>query len=201
MSRPTNTQARRQQIVDGLLRVMAERGYERATIAAIAQAAGLTSGLVHYHFSTKQAVLLELVEQLAERLNARFHSLLREESPQARLEAFIDARLASGQGADPAAVACWVAVGSEALRQPEVGDIYRRLMHSQRQQLEELLRALPTPPARPQEAAVAILATIEGCYQLLAAVPDLAPPGFAARTVQAMTRGLLGTEVRRTDPS
>lgn len=182
---------------------MAQRGYERATIAAIAEAAGLTPGLVHYHFPSKQAVLLELVEQLAGRLNSRFERLLRDDSPRARLEAFIDSRLASGEGADPAAVACWVAVGTEALRQPEVGEIYRRLMLSQKEQLERLLLALPTPPACPAEAAAAILATIEGCYQLAAAVPDLAPPGFAARSLHAMTRGLLGegSEVSRTEPS
>ena len=47
MARPSNTEERRQQIVQGLLRVMAERGYERASIAEIARAAGLTPGLVH----------------------------------------------------------------------------------------------------------------------------------------------------------
>ena len=54
MARPSNTEERRQQIVEGLLRVMAERGYERASIAEIAKAAGLSPGLVHYHFTEKQ---------------------------------------------------------------------------------------------------------------------------------------------------
>ena len=58
MPRPSNTDARREQIVLGLQRVMAERGYEKATVSAIAQAAGLTPGLVHYHFKNKQEMLL-----------------------------------------------------------------------------------------------------------------------------------------------
>lgn len=58
MARPTNTDARRAEIVEAMLRVMARRGYARASIAAIAEEAGLTAGLVHYHFRNKQAILL-----------------------------------------------------------------------------------------------------------------------------------------------
>lgn len=187
---------------------MARKGYERATIAAIAEAAGLTSGLVHYHFKNKQAILLELVDMLAGGLEQRYVGLVQSATPQQRLEAFIDSHLATGEGADPEAVACWVTIGSEALRQPEVGEVYRRLMERQRDHLVELLKSLPTPPDRPREAAAAILAAIEGCYQLAAAAPELAPPGFASRSLQAMTRGLLraqsegaGSSVQRTDPS
>lgn len=204
MARPSNKDVRREQIVDGLRKVMAHKGYERATIAAIAEAAGLTSGLVHYHFKSKQAILLELVETLAGGLQGRYQRLLGEATPQQRLEAFIDSHLATGDGADFEAVACWVTIGSEALRQPEVGEVYRRLMGRQRDHLVELLGSLPTPPDRPEEAAAAILAAIEGCYQLAAAAPELAPSGFAARSLRAMTAGLLagpGNSVQRTDPS
>ena len=45
MPRPPNTEQRRSQIVGGLARVMAERGYAKATIQAIAKAAGLSPGL------------------------------------------------------------------------------------------------------------------------------------------------------------
>ena len=40
---------------------MADRGYERASVTAIAKAAGLTPGLVHYHFHNKKEILLALV--------------------------------------------------------------------------------------------------------------------------------------------
>lgn len=194
MPRPTNTQERRRQIVEGLRQVMASRGYERATIAAIAQAAGLTTGLVHYHFRSKQEILLELVESLAGKLSARYQAMLHEESPQAMLEAFIDSRLLTGEGADPEAVACWVTVGTEALRQAEVGEVYRRLMLAQRDMLQAILDRFPHPPKSTEEAATAILAAIEGCYQLAAAVPELCPPGFAARSIRAMAKGLVGPE-------
>lgn len=199
MPRPRNTEARRQEIVDGLQKVMAQNSYEKATVASIARAAGLTPGVVHYHFSSKQAILLALTEQLAKLLQKRFLELDKDPEPLARLDAFIDSRLATGPGADPQAVACWVAIGTEALRQPEVGEIYRRLMKEQVREVGEILKPLC---ADPTEAAVAILAAIEGCYQIATAVPGCAPSGFAARSVKAMARGLLSQSgVKRTEPS
>lgn len=192
MPRPKNTELRKQQIVEALLEVMSERSYERATISAIAKSAGLAPGVVHYHFPSKQAILLELTEQLAQRLEVRFQSLAQEETPLARLDAFIDARLATGEGADSQAVACWVAIGTESLRQPEVAEIYRGLMSRQAEALKTLLQPLMPADRSADEAAPALLAAIEGCFQIAAAVPELAPPGFAARSVKAMARGLVG---------
>ncbi|HEY4122015.1 MAG TPA: TetR family transcriptional regulator, partial [Byssovorax sp.] len=59
MERAPNVE-RRAQIVAALARVMAARGYERATVAQIAAEAGLAAGLVHYHFASKRDVLLTL---------------------------------------------------------------------------------------------------------------------------------------------
>jgi TetR/AcrR family transcriptional repressor of bet genes len=189
--RPSNTQARRQEIIDGLLQVMSQKSYEKATIASVARAAGLSPGVVHYHFASKQAILLELTEQLAARLRERFCGMDTDPHPLARLNAFIDSRLAVGPGADPQAVACWVAIGTEALRQDEVGEIYRRLMTEQSEELTEILIPLFSTRDGATEAAVAILAAIEGCYQVATAVPKLTPPGFAARSVKSMASGLI----------
>ena len=62
MPRKPNTELRRQQIVDGLLRTIAAQGYTGATIQAIASASGLAPGLVHYHFRDKREILVTLVE-------------------------------------------------------------------------------------------------------------------------------------------
>src|SRR5688572_16936359 len=97
MGRPSNTEERRQQIVAGLLRVMSERGYERASVAEIARAASLSPGLVHYHFKDKQEILLTLVEQLTARVRERVAARLaqvRGEDARARVEAFLDSFLA-----------------------------------------------------------------------------------------------------------
>ena len=71
LGRRSNTLERREQIVEGLRLVMARNGYEGSSVAEIAGAAGLTPGLVHYHFTSKRAVLLALIENLDRRVQAR----------------------------------------------------------------------------------------------------------------------------------
>ena len=64
MARQSNTDERRAQIATALVDVMARRGYDGASVADIARAAGLTAGLVHYHFETKHAILIEALDRL-----------------------------------------------------------------------------------------------------------------------------------------
>src|SRR5688572_28406912 len=144
MARPSNTGERRQQIVEGLLRVMAERGYERASIAEIAKAAGLSPGLVHYHFTEKQEILLTLVEQLAASVRERVKALLERAKGGARgqVDAFLETFLATGDDADPASVAAWVTISAEAVRQPEVRAAYEKVVHADLAHLEELVGAV-----------------------------------------------------------
>jgi AcrR family transcriptional regulator len=48
---------RRAQIVDAAITVVAEEGYARASMARIAQQAGLSKGLLSYHFRNKEHLL------------------------------------------------------------------------------------------------------------------------------------------------
>ncbi|MCB9753928.1 MAG: TetR/AcrR family transcriptional regulator [Myxococcales bacterium] len=195
MPRPRNTEARREQIIDGLLAVMGERGYERATVAAIARAAALSPGLIHYHFTSKRAILLALVEQLVARFEARRDALLRRagNDPKDRIDAFVSAYLARGAGEDPAVVAAWVVVGAEATRQPEVRAIYRRAIAARLDALTDLLRARLRQRGRSgrgaKRLAAGVIAAIEGAYQLAAAAPELLPAGYAAPAVRQMIEG------------
>ncbi|MDC0709412.1 TetR family transcriptional regulator C-terminal domain-containing protein [Stigmatella sp. ncwal1] len=196
MGRPSNTDERRQQIVAGLLRVMSERGYERASVAEIAKAAGLSPGLVHYHFHDKQEILLSLVEQLARGVRERVAAGLARvegDNPRARVDAFLDAYLATGEDANPAAVASWVTISAEAIRQPEVRAIYESVVRADLQHLEDLVDAL-TGRRRAQAIAAGLFAAIQGYFVLAASVPGVVPPGSAASTVRRMASGLLDTE-------
>lgn len=195
MSRPSNTEERRQQIVAGLLRVMAERGYEGASVAAIAKAAKLTPGLVHYHFKDKQEILLTLAEQLAARVHERVTARLarvKGGDARARVDAFLDAFLATGADADPDAVASWVTISAEAIRQPEVRAIYEKVVRKDLAQLEDLVTAV-TGKRKASAVAAGLFAAIQGYFVMAASVPGLVPPGSAASTVKRMAAGLLDT--------
>jgi TetR/AcrR family transcriptional repressor of bet genes len=200
MARPSNTEERRQQIVEGLLRVMAERGYERASVTEIAKAAGLSPGLVHYHFEGKQEILLTLVEQLAERGRARVQARLSrvKDSPRAQVDAFIDAFLATGADADPSAVASWVTISAEAIRQPEVREAYEKVVRADLEHLETLVAAV-VGKRRARAMAAGLFASIQGYFVLAASVPGLVPAGSAANTVKRMAAGLLDVADARED--
>jgi len=198
MARPSNTEERRAQIVDGLMTAMAEHGYDGASVPDIARAAGLSPGLVHYHFENKQEILLVLVEQLAAGLRERFERRARGAgSPRARLYAFLDAHVALGADANPRAVACWVTIGAEAVRQKEVQAAYRQATRRALEQLEQLIAEVLADERRSaagsKEMAAALMATIYGCYQL-ATAGHAAPRGFAAPALRRMADGLLATQ-------
>ena len=103
------------------MKVMAKRGYDGASIADIAKAARLTPGLVHYHFKNKQEILLAALRDLVARhAQPRGPARAAAGDPAAALSAFIDFHLGLGADADPEALACWILLSGEALREPKV---------------------------------------------------------------------------------
>ena len=202
MGRPKNTAQRRAQIVNGLLEVMSERGYEGASVVAIAEAAQLTPGLVHYHFETKQAILVALVARLAATVTQRYEQRRERagDSAAAQLDAWIEAHLALGSDADRDAVAAWVFIGAESIRQPEVREVYERAVAQRIEQVQALLRAALVEAQRSTrrlaKLAALVVATVEGAYQLGIAVPEQLPRGFAAPTLERAVRAWIEAEPR-----
>ena len=95
MARPSNRAERRHTLAVAFGRLLAERGYAGATMAELARASGLRQGLVHYHFESKQEILLALLEHLAHGLEARVAARTTASStPHQALLAYIDAHVA-----------------------------------------------------------------------------------------------------------
>lgn len=188
MGRNKNTAQRRAEIVEGLLDVMSSAGYSGASVQSIARAANLTPGLLHYHFGSKQAILLALLDTLAERLQRRFATFCsrapEDAAPWSVVDAWIDAHLSLDHGPDPRAVACWVQLGAESLRQPDVQTRYAEVIAADVAVLRDALAAAGVEDTA--QAAAALMAAVQGAYQLSLAVPTLTPPGSAADTVRRM---------------
>ncbi|MFT5592571.1 MAG: TetR/AcrR family bet gene transcriptional repressor [Oceanicoccus sp.] len=197
MGRPSNKEERRAQIIGGLQIAMAEKGYEKASIQSIAKAAGLSSGLIHYHFKTKQEILVALINNLNNAAQDRFNRYLEQaNTPTERLHAYIDAALALGADSDTTAVSAWVLISAEAVRQEEVQKIYQESVQANVLQIETLLdavkneKALSLTKKEIKELASMILASIEGCYQLATTSQAVLPQGFAAKTLKRLIGGL-----------
>ncbi len=197
MARPSNTGHRRQEIVNGLMQAMADKGYEKASIQSIAKAAGLSPGLIHYHFKTKQEILIALIHQISEQAAQRF-TLLADAAgnAQQQLDAYIDAALALGDGSNPEAVTAWVIIGAEAVRIEEVRALYQQIIRQHSQQLSELLQqaaaenGMTLSPSQTADIAAFVIASIEGSYQLATTAPA-ANPGYAARLLKQALAGML----------
>lgn len=90
-------------ILDAAERIFADCGFEGATTRAIAEAAGVTLALIHYHHRSKEALFVACFNRRAEQINARRHSLLDElpipgASPAEIVEAFIRPSVELGRG-------------------------------------------------------------------------------------------------------
>ena len=58
---------RRARIVEAARKLLAEEGYDRVTMKQVAKEAGVAQGLIHYYFSGKDEILLEVLAQAARR--------------------------------------------------------------------------------------------------------------------------------------
>ena len=202
MARTSNQQVRRTQIARACKTLLATHGYEGTTTVAIAHAAGLAPGLVHYHFASKEAILVAVVALVARELAERI-AVCRASAapaPAAQLHATLAAHVALGPDADPDGVAAWNVIVDEATRRPDVRSAVDAVLRADVELLQELVMATLGPRARcasrVEEIAAALLAAIHGYWQLARLAPKLVPAGSAEAGLRAMADGLLDAERR-----
>src|SRR5947207_1909 len=91
------TAATRSRLVDAALEIFARRGYDGASIDAIAAQAGLTSGALYGHFASKDDLFIAAAERGLETMLDGYRAAF-------ELETGLDQRLRHGAGAWMAAV-------------------------------------------------------------------------------------------------
>ena len=197
MPRPSNQSQRRRQIARAMMSLLAQRGYDGTSIAAVAKRAELNQGLLHYHFKNKQEILLEVVLELGSGHLEKLEAKLQEagEDPIARLVAFIDLHLGLGSAADREALACWIVLTAEAMRKPEINAQYQSVIDSLRVSLKEIIEEGVSrnlfSGGDTEARTGGILASIQGYFVMSATTPQLVPKGSAVRCVLKMAQGLL----------
>src|SRR5215210_4795853 len=141
--RRLSAEQRRERILRGATRVFAERGYQEASMAAIARAGGVTPAVIYDHFPSKAALHIELLERETAEMIGFIASAL-EAAPEAlegRLRAGIDAFFAFVEEHRFA----WRMIFRDAPSDPAVQRAYRRLGGGTTTAVEGFLRTSAPP--------------------------------------------------------
>jgi AcrR family transcriptional regulator len=78
----------RTRLIDAALAVVARDGLGEANVKAIAQEAGVTAGLLHYHFASKDELLFAAVERAGEEYVAALDALIAGNPPERLFDAY-----------------------------------------------------------------------------------------------------------------
>ena len=118
---------RRQQIIDGALAVFSEKGFEKATNKDIAEAAGIGSpGLIYHYFKDKSDLFRQVLEQRAPvlQLIARGDAIM-DLPPREALTLFGNAFIESIE--NRTAISMFKLILSEAVRHPLVAEMFNKV--------------------------------------------------------------------------
>jgi AcrR family transcriptional regulator len=112
---------RRGEILDAAVRVLTERGFEQTRVGDVADACGVSAGLVHYYFESRERLLLAALVHANDRYFLRLSRALRtRRSAIDQLALLIDLSL-PGSSSDLEGIddwALWVELWAQALHDP-----------------------------------------------------------------------------------
>ena len=156
--------ARRNRSLDAAAELIAGRGYQGVNLSDIGAAAGIVGSGIYRHFDGKNAILVELLDRVVDRLLADAEGCLRSESdPRATLVALVagQVRLTLGER-----TLCQVYL-QEARGLPDAD--LRRLRWKQRHYVDLWLDVLGTvrPELGPHHAQVLVHAAISSIHSIL----------------------------------
>jgi TetR/AcrR family fatty acid metabolism transcriptional regulator len=86
--------ARRAQIIDCAINTIAELGYSNASLAEIAKRAGISKGVISYHFAGKSELMQQIINTVMEKAGAvMLPRILAEHTATGMLRAYIESNL------------------------------------------------------------------------------------------------------------
>jgi AcrR family transcriptional regulator len=175
----------RERILDAAVRRIAREGIDEVRIARIAMDAGVSAALVHYHFDSREALLVEALEHSYEFAGDQRMAVEGPPAapPETRLRALIDACLPE-PGTQRDDFLLWAELWLRAARHPELsetaGRLYTRLHEWAREVLDDGVARGAFTAHDTEHSADKLLALIDG-YGVRALVGDPAMPMQRAR--------------------
>ncbi len=150
-------------VVDGYLRVAADRGLEQATVREVASAAGVAIGTVQHYFPTKDALLAGAFSEVVHRVRERVDSAEQGEDVRENVRAALHQLLPLDRRRREEA-RLQLAFAARASTSPGLADLQRQVLADVQDALSAAFAlARPTDDeARTRLAAQAALALVDG---------------------------------------
>ncbi len=166
-----SSDARRGELIEATLAVIAEEGLRAATLRKVAERAGVSNGLIRHHFLGKRQMILDAYAATVERMTAPgLAALARTDlTPRRRLAAFVRASLDPGLS-EPTLFSTWAAFVALVHVDADFESIHRAGYRDYQAQFEPLIAAVlaeagRTDAARPvADLAVQLNALIDGLW-------------------------------------
>lgn len=79
--RKASKETRRQQLIEATIDSLAKRGYSDTTLADVADGAGLSRGIVNFHFESKENLLIATLQFMSEEYGDHWNSALEKAGP------------------------------------------------------------------------------------------------------------------------
>jgi TetR/AcrR family transcriptional repressor of bet genes len=143
LGRNVTRRVRRRQLIDATIECLAKRGFSDTTMAHVAEAAGLSQGIINFHFRSKEALLLETLASMDEEYRANWELAVTRAgpAPEKRLKALLRSEF------EPAIcsrkkIAVWHAFYGEAKARPTYQKICGARDEDRRQAMQKILDEL-----------------------------------------------------------
>ena len=134
---------RREQLIGATIDTIAKHGFRKTTLSQVAKRAKLSQGIVNFYFKTKDGLLLETLEFLAEEYEAQWKRAvaLSGSDPVDALDAIIETDLGR-EVCNRRKVSVWVAFWGESQSQPRFRKLCSRLADDYLAQTREIIQRI-----------------------------------------------------------
>ncbi len=195
LSRAEGKQRSRQKLITATINSIAKRGFAETTLARVSEGAGLSRGIVNFHFRTKDALFLEALRFLSREYQDTWARAFNEAGPSAaeKLEAVLMVDF-EPPTTNRNRVAAWFAFYGEAKSRPTYINACSEMDQVNFDSLSELCRTIIEeggyPDLDPRRVAEGFSAMAEGLWLDLLISPHNSSPELSKQTLSTYLKAL-----------
>ena len=166
--RKQSKEVRRLQLIEATIDSLAKRGYSETTMADVADGAGLSRGIVNFHFESKEKLLVATLQFMADEYAAHWRAALHKggDDPSRQLAAVVAADF-DRSICNKRKLAAWCAFWGEAKSRPTYQALCGARDAAYQTVIIDLCRTLKQDGGyafEPQGTALALSAMLEGLW-------------------------------------